>query len=168
MSQVAPADSLRCVNHPERATRVRCSSCGRPICPKCMRESAVGMKCPDCSRQPRRAVHPGSRRYVAAAAAGFGTAALIGLVIGTGLIGPLRILGILLPLLAGFVVGEVVTRMANRLGGTVFQSIAALSTVAGLGAGFLLVSRSVAALLNPTLLVFMALAAIVAAVRVGR
>lgn len=40
-----------CYRHPGRATRVSCSSCGRPICPDCMTPSPVGMRCPECSSQ---------------------------------------------------------------------------------------------------------------------
>ena len=40
-----------CYRHPGRETRVSCSSCGRPICPDCMRPSPVGMRCPECSSQ---------------------------------------------------------------------------------------------------------------------
>lgn len=38
-----------CYRHPGRETRVACSSCGRPICPDCMRPSPVGMRCPECA-----------------------------------------------------------------------------------------------------------------------
>ena len=40
-----------CYRHPGRETRVSCSSCGRPICPDCMNQSPVGMRCPECSSQ---------------------------------------------------------------------------------------------------------------------
>lgn len=130
-----------------------------------MRLSAVGQKCPDCARQNVRASNPGSRRFGAAAAAGTGTAGLVGLLIGAGFIGPW---GIFVPLLAGFLVGHVVSRMAYGLGGPIFQAIAALSTATGVSLGVLLASRSILVLGNPRLLVFMVLAAVVAAVRVGR
>ena len=170
MSQVAPPNAQGCVNHPDRITRVRCSSCGRPICPKCMRESAVGMKCPDCARQPRRATRPGSpSRYAAAGAAGLGSAALIGLVI---VIGNIGFLGILIPLFAGFLVGEVVSRMAHRLGGTGFQVVAGVSTAAGLIVGMSLgasLGMGVLGLvLNVPMIVFVLIAAAIAAIRVGR
>jgi membrane associated rhomboid family serine protease len=42
-----------CYRHPGRETRVSCSSCGRPICPDCMRPSPVGMRCPECSSQTK-------------------------------------------------------------------------------------------------------------------
>ncbi len=40
-----------CYRHPGRETGVSCSNCGRPICPECMTSTAVGMRCPECSRQ---------------------------------------------------------------------------------------------------------------------
>lgn len=43
-----------CYRHPGRATRVACSSCGRPICPDCMTPSPVGMRCPECASQTTR------------------------------------------------------------------------------------------------------------------
>jgi membrane associated rhomboid family serine protease len=42
-----------CYRHPKRETGVRCSNCGRPICPDCMTSTPVGMRCPDCARQGR-------------------------------------------------------------------------------------------------------------------
>jgi hypothetical protein len=131
-----------------------------------MRESAVGMKCPDCARQPRRATRPGSpARYVAAAAAGTGTAALLGAVLVIGRIG---LFGILIPLLAGFVVGEVVSKMAHRLGGTAFQVIAGVSTAAGLALSITVLQGGPAALVNGPWIVGVLIASAIAAIRVGR
>lgn len=45
-----------CYRHPNRETRVSCSSCGRPICPECMTPTPVGMRCPECARQRTRVV----------------------------------------------------------------------------------------------------------------
>jgi membrane associated rhomboid family serine protease len=38
-----------CYRHPKRETGVRCSNCGRPICPDCMTTTSVGMRCPECA-----------------------------------------------------------------------------------------------------------------------
>jgi membrane associated rhomboid family serine protease len=43
-----------CYRHPKRETGVRCSNCGRPICPDCMTVTPVGMRCPECARQGTR------------------------------------------------------------------------------------------------------------------
>jgi len=45
-----------CYCHPDRETRVSCSSCGRPICPDCMTPTPVGMRCPECARQRTKVV----------------------------------------------------------------------------------------------------------------
>ncbi len=38
-----------CYRHPDRETRLSCSSCGRPTCVDCVKSAAVGQKCLDCS-----------------------------------------------------------------------------------------------------------------------
>jgi membrane associated rhomboid family serine protease len=49
-----------CYRHPDRETRVSCSSCGRPICPDCMTPTPVGMRCPECAQQRTKVVrNPG-------------------------------------------------------------------------------------------------------------
>ena len=45
-----------CYRHPSRETGVSCSNCGRPICPDCMTTTAVGMRCPECSRERTKVV----------------------------------------------------------------------------------------------------------------
>src|SRR3954464_2111960 len=43
-----------CYRHPQRETGVSCSHCGNPICPDCMTPTPVGMRCPECARQPTK------------------------------------------------------------------------------------------------------------------
>jgi|SRR5690348_9079618 len=50
------AETQYCYRHPNRETRVSCSSCGRPICPECMTPTPVGMRCPECASQRTRVV----------------------------------------------------------------------------------------------------------------
>ena len=37
-----------CYRHPDRETGRRCTRCGRPACPECLREASVGSHCVDC------------------------------------------------------------------------------------------------------------------------
>jgi membrane associated rhomboid family serine protease len=54
---------------------VKCSRCGRPICPDCMYDSPVGMRCPECAGQQARSRRVAIRR----AESPYGTYALIAL-----------------------------------------------------------------------------------------
>lgn len=43
-----------CYRHPGRETRLSCSECGKPICPDCSHDSAVGQRCPECAKPKGR------------------------------------------------------------------------------------------------------------------
>ena len=43
------------MRHPDRVTGLSCTRCGRPACPECLREAAVGYQCVDCVNEGRRA-----------------------------------------------------------------------------------------------------------------
>jgi membrane associated rhomboid family serine protease len=47
-----------CYRHQDRETAVTCSNCGRPICPDCMRQTPVGIRCPECASQRTRITAP--------------------------------------------------------------------------------------------------------------
>ena len=49
-----------CYRHPDRETYVSCQRCGRPICPACQTQAAVGVHCPECVRQGRTAPAAGA------------------------------------------------------------------------------------------------------------
>ena len=44
---------VQCARHPETETALRCSRCETPICPRCLVQSPVGARCPDCARTIR-------------------------------------------------------------------------------------------------------------------
>jgi membrane associated rhomboid family serine protease len=71
-----------CYRHPNRETWVSCQRCGRPICPGCQTQAAVGVQCPECVREghagmPRRA--PGFVRALRPSGTPVVTYVLIGL-----------------------------------------------------------------------------------------
>jgi membrane associated rhomboid family serine protease len=46
---MAEAVEKTCYRHPDRATGLSCSECGRPICTECMTMAPVGIRCPEHS-----------------------------------------------------------------------------------------------------------------------
>lgn len=52
-----------CYRHPDRESHIRCQRCGRPICPDCMRDAAVGFQCPECVKEGARQTRQGRTAY---------------------------------------------------------------------------------------------------------
>ena len=59
----APAGVPTCYRHPDRETYISCQRCGRPICPDCMRDAAVGFQCPHCVAEGARSTRSGRAAY---------------------------------------------------------------------------------------------------------
>lgn len=49
-----PAAVAVCARHRDRETRLRCTRCGRPACPECLRDASVGQHCVDCVGEAAR------------------------------------------------------------------------------------------------------------------
>lgn len=170
----APAAVLHCSAHPHVETNLRCGKCGKPICPKCMVQTPVGARCPDCAqlrRPPQYTVSPG--QYFIALGAALGLGAGLGFFWG--------FLSLFLPLVfylnfivfagVGYAVGEVTGVAVNRKRGAGLQFVAALGVFVAfltaqfrfVQAGFLLFSPL--ALLNPWNWLALALGIYVAVIR---
>lgn len=130
-----------------------------------MRQAPVGMKCPDCSRQPLRARFGNPRSWVLGAVAGFGAAAAIGVVVGAL---HLRFIGILLPILAGFLAGAAVSKGAAGGAHPGFRLVAFTATAAGLTAGLALGGVPLGSLVQVGWLLSITIASLVAAFVSGR
>lgn len=124
-----------CVNHPGTPTRLSCTTCGDPICTRCMRQGAVGQKCPSCARQPRSARAKGKPRdYVrlslAAPIAVIAGGLFYSFVIATVSFGSLILAGLL-----GFGIGRVVRWAVRGQTQQPFMGIAAVAGVITVGTG---------------------------------
>jgi hypothetical protein len=77
------ATVTQCARHPETETALRCSRCETPICPRCMVQTPVGARCPDCAKIARSPVYTVRGQYLARAiAAGVGGGFVMGAVWG--------------------------------------------------------------------------------------
>jgi membrane associated rhomboid family serine protease len=64
-----PPGGDHCYRHPDVATGVHCTRCGRAICPDCMVAAPVGHQCPTCVAEARSEYRKGPGRRVAVAKA---------------------------------------------------------------------------------------------------
>ena len=73
----ASTGPVPCADHPDVETRLRCSRCGKPICPRCAVRTPVGMRCPDCAGK-RATVVANPAGTLKAAHAGLAVATIVG------------------------------------------------------------------------------------------
>ncbi len=62
MSDTFERSADTCYRHPGRQSYILCQRCGRTICPECQTQAPVGVQCPDCIAEARRAAGPQVRR----------------------------------------------------------------------------------------------------------
>jgi hypothetical protein len=114
-----------CAEHPGVETRLRCSRCGKPICPRCAVRTPVGMRCPDCAGT-RASVKANPAGVAVATGAGLLVAALVG--IGWGF---LPDWGFYWALILGFGVVETMARLLPARRGLDLQAIAIVIVLLG-------------------------------------
>ena len=120
---------MKCATHPEIETNLKCGKCGKPICPKCMVQTLVGARCPDCSKLYKLPTYRVSAKYyLRAVGTALGMAIVCGIVWGVvrGLV-PFFYLNLLLAPGAGYAIGEVVSLSVNRKRGTGLATIAGIA-----------------------------------------
>ena len=122
---------MKCAAHPDVETNLRCGKCGKPICPKCMVQTLVGARCPDCARLYKLPTYRVSTKYYLRA---IGTA--LGMAVACGvvwmLVGsfvPFFYLNLLLAAGAGYAIGEVVSLSVNRKRGKGLATVAGIAVV---------------------------------------
>ncbi len=122
----ASTGPVPCADHPNVETRLRCSRCGKPICPQCGVRTPVGMRCPDCAGT-RSSVATNPTVTLSAAGAGIVVASAIGVVWGF-----FPEWEFYLALLLGFGVVETMARLLRKHHGSDLQAIAIVVVIFGM------------------------------------
>ena len=120
-----------CARHGDTETNLRCSRCDELICPKCLVQAAVGVRCPDCAKSQRvptfdvtgaylaRAIAAGLVLGIGGGAAGVLITLLVVALTGITFVGPLVIVGI------GYLTAEGISAAVNRKRGRRLKYVAA-------------------------------------------
>jgi hypothetical protein len=132
------SDAMHCYRHPKRETRVTCATCGRPICTECMRQTAVGIKCPEDARLPRGArigvMKP--NQILKTLLAGVGVT-VAGIPVAYVLLSMSGIFTFLLSIAAGYGAGTLVFRVGGRNGGPLAVATSVVATLAAFSPFFI-------------------------------
>jgi len=122
---------MKCAAHPKVETNLRCGKCGKPICPKCMVQTAVGARCPECARLYKLPTYRVSTvYYLRAAGTALGMAVVSGLLWGlANTFIPFFFLNLLIGAGVGYAIGEVVSLAVNRKRGRGLAAVAGVGVV---------------------------------------
>ena len=123
-----PTGQVPCSYHPDVQTGLRCSRCGKPICPRCAVRTPVGMRCPDCAGVRGLPTYRTPANALVRAAGG-------ALLVAVGVAVLWRFApdwGFYLSLLLGFGVVETIARLTNNKRGADLQLLAIAAVTAGL------------------------------------
>ncbi len=123
-----PRGQVPCTYHPKTMTGLRCSRCGKPICPQCGVRTPVGLRCPDCAGVRGLPTYQTSTN-VLARAGGVGLAVAVAVGVLWGFIPDW---GFYLSLVLGFGVAEAMAKAANYKRGRDLQIIAMVLVALGL------------------------------------
>ncbi|WP_303672682.1 B-box zinc finger protein [Vampirovibrio chlorellavorus] len=114
------SSNVPCTTHPQTLTRLRCTECETPICPRCMVMYEVGFKCLVCARKrPNSLEQVQTRHWLAAGFSSLGFGWLYGwlhpVLMSVGL---LWFLGLpILAVLVTYALGQQAGRLSHRVSG---------------------------------------------------
>lgn len=135
---------MQCATHPSVETELGCGKCGKPICPRCLVHSPVGVRCRECANIRRIPTYNMSGATFARAGAAALVAAVV-LGIAWWLFNPLTyfLFGLLVGLAVGYGAGEAISVATNRKAGPPLQAFAVGAVVVAylIRTGLLLAGR---------------------------
>jgi len=119
---------MKCAEHPEIDTDLCCGKCERPVCPKCMVRTPVGIRCRECANLKRLPTYDvAASRYIIALIVGLGIAVAAGflwaLIVKAS---PFMLFTLLISAAIGYAIGEAISRVTNRKRGIGLQLIGCL------------------------------------------
>lgn len=136
---------MRCANHPETETTLRCNRCGKPVCVKCVELTEVGYRCKECIREQQNVFFTAETKdYFVLAIVSFVLAALATPIIEL-LLGMLGLFfGIILAVFLGPAVGgaaaTIIRRSVGRRRGRHMGVVGVVAIILGVGFGLLATS----------------------------
>jgi hypothetical protein len=116
----------RCARHPSVETVVSCGRCDRPVCPRCMIFTPVGVRCPSCAQLRRLPQYVLTPRIYARVIPG---ALLLALGIGFLLSFAYPGLGFLGGIVVGYLVGTGLRRVSGYKQGREMEIVAGATVV---------------------------------------
>lgn len=122
---------MQCATHPDVETNLRCGKCDKLICPRCLVQTPVGARCPDCAKLYKLPTYRvSSKYYFIAVGTGLGMAVACGLAWGVvERLVPFFYLNLLLAPGVGYAIGEVMSLSVNRKRGSALAAIAGIAIV---------------------------------------
>lgn len=121
---------MQCAEHPKVETNLTCGKCEKPICPKCMVQTAVGIRCKQCANLKSLPTYQMTTSYyLRAVGAGIGMCIICGLAWwAVYLFLPFFfILRFFIAAGVGYAIGEVVSISVNRKRGIGLAIIGGIS-----------------------------------------
>ena len=108
-----------CAQHSETPTNLRCSRCDKPVCPQCMVQAPVGIRCQEHGQPTKLPTYDVTAGYIVrGVAAGVGIGILGGLILGiVGAFTNLFFIPYVFTLAMvglGYLVGEGISRATNK------------------------------------------------------
>ncbi len=122
---------MKCAAHPRVETNLRCGKCGKPICPKCMVQTVIGARCPECARLYKLPTYRVSTLfYLRSVGTALGMALVSGVIWGlVNIFVPFFFLNLLIGAGVGYAIGEVVGLAVNRKRGRGLAAVAGAGVV---------------------------------------
>ena len=120
--------ALRCANHPDRETTLRCNRCEKPICTKCAILTPVGYRCKECVRG-QQAVFETARPIDFVVAA---VISAVGAGVGVALLSIVGFWGFFVAPVVGGGLAEIVRVATRRRRGQWLPLVASLAGAAGI------------------------------------